>query len=138
MAQIDRLLVGIGFIWLILGMILGLYMGIAGNNQLLVMHIAMLLPGFVVLAVYGMVYRLWPALKESPLSKVQGWAAIIAVLGQVIGAYQFATSGGTAITVIALSSVLAIIAGVLMGWLFWTKSAEAKAPLATSQAAVSS
>ena len=48
---------------------------------------------------------------------------MIGVLGQVIGAYQFATSGGTQIAVIASSSVLAILAGVLMAWLFLTKSA---------------
>ena len=126
MAHIDRAFVGVGLIWLILGMVLGLYMGIAANNQLLVVHVAMLMSGFVVLAIYGFIYRLWPALKESALAKAQFWIAVIAVLGQVIGAYQFATSGGTQVAVIASSSVLAILAGVLMGWLFLTKTAEAQ------------
>jgi len=68
MAHIDRAFVGVGLAWLILGMVLGLYMGITANNQLLIVHIAMLMPGFVVLAIYGFIYRLWPALKESPLA----------------------------------------------------------------------
>jgi hypothetical protein len=124
MAQIDRAFVGVALAWLILGMALGLYMGIAANNQLLTVHITMLLPGFVVLSIYGAIYRLWPALKESGLAKAQFWIAVVAVLGQVIGAYQFAISGGTEIAIIASASVLALLGGLLIGWLFLTKSAE--------------
>jgi hypothetical protein len=124
MAQIDRAFVSVALVWLILGMLLGLYMGLAANNQLLVVHVAMLMSGFVVLAIYGVICRLWPALKESPLAKAQFWIAVVAVLGQVIGAYQFATSGGTQIAIIASSSVLAIVAGILFAWMFWSKSAE--------------
>ena len=124
MAHIDRAFVGVGLIWLVLGMALGLYMGITANNQLLTVHVAILMSGFVVLTIYGFIYRLWPALKEASLAKAQFWIAMIGVLGQVIGAYQFATSGGTQIAIIASSSVLALLAGVLMAWLFLTKSAE--------------
>ena len=123
MAQIDRAFVGVALGWLILGMVLGLYMGITASNQLLVVHVAMLMSGFVVLAIYGVIYRLWPGLKSSPLAKAQFWIAVIAVLGQVIGAYQFATSGGTEIAIIASSSVLSILGGVAMAWVFWTRSA---------------
>jgi hypothetical protein len=137
MAQIDRILVSVGFMWLILGMILGLNMGMTGNNQLQAVHIAMLLPGFVVLAVYGMVYRLWPAVKTSPLARAQCWSAIIAVLGQVVGAYQFATGGGQGTMIIAFSSMLAIIAAGLMAWLFWTRTADAKSHTARPQTAYS-
>lgn len=126
MAHIDRAFVGVGLIWLVLGMALGLYMGITANNQLLTVHVAMLMSGFVVLAIYGFIYRLWPGLKESALAKVHFWIAMVGVLGQVIGAYQFATSGGTEIAIIASSSVLALLAGVLMAWLFLTKSAAAQ------------
>ena len=48
MTQIDRILVTVGFMWLVLGMLLGLHIGVTANNQLLVVHIAMLLPGEVV------------------------------------------------------------------------------------------
>jgi hypothetical protein len=135
MTHIDRMLVTGGFMWLILGMALGLYMGMTANHQLLTMHIAMLLPGFVVLTVYGMVYRLWPAVKNSPLAKVQAWTAIIAVFGQVTGAYMFATSSGQATMLVAVSSVLAIASSVLMAFLFWTRTGEAKPHTARPQAA---
>jgi hypothetical protein len=131
-AQIDRTFIGVALVWLILGMVLGLYMGITANNQLLVVHVAMLLSGFVVLALYGVIYRLWPALKDTPLAAAHFWIAVIAVLGQVVGAYQFATSGGTSIAVIALSSVLSILAAILMAWIFWTRSAETASHLRTA------
>jgi hypothetical protein len=126
MAHIDRAFVGVGLIWLVLGMALGLYMGITANNQLLTVHVAMLMSGFVVLVIYGFIYRLWPGLKQSALAKAHFWIAMVGVLGQVIGAYQFATSGGTEIAIIASSSVLALLAGVLMAWLFLTKSAATR------------
>ena len=135
MGHIDRILVTGGFMWLILGMILGLHMGMTSNNQLLPVHITMLLPGFVVLAVYGMVYRLWPAVKNSPLAKVQCWSALLAVFGQVLGAYLFATSGGQATMVIAVSSALALASALLMAFLFWTRTADAKSHTARPQAA---
>jgi hypothetical protein len=124
MAQIDRAFVGVALVWLILGMVLGLYMGMIANNQLLVVHVAMLMSGFVVLAIYGAIYRLWPALKGSGIAKAQFWISVVAVLGQVVGAYRFATSGGTEIAIIALSSVLAILGSLLIAWMFWTRSAE--------------
>ena len=126
MAQIDRAFVGVSVFWLISGMGLGLYMGTTANNQLLVVHVAMLMSGFVVLAIYGVIYRLWPALKESPLAKAQFWIAVIAVLGQVIGAYRFALSGGTEVAIIASFSMLSLLGALLFGWLFLTKSAEAQ------------
>ena len=123
MAEIDRAFVGVALFWLISGMGLGLYMGTTANNQLLTVHVTMMLSGFVVLAIYGVIYRLWPALKDSPLAKAQFWIAVIAVLGQVLGAYRFALSGGSEIAIIASASVLSLLGALLFGFLFLTKSA---------------
>jgi hypothetical protein len=51
-------------------------MGITEDNTLLQMHVAIMLSGFVTLAIYGIVYLLWPALKNSLLALVQFWVAI--------------------------------------------------------------
>jgi hypothetical protein len=126
MAQIDRAFVGVALFWLISGMGLGLYMGTTANNQLLTVHVTMMLSGFVVLGIYGVIYRLWPALKDSPLAKAQFWIAVIAVLGQVLGAYRFALSGGSEIAIIASASVLSLLGALLFGFLFLTKSAGAE------------
>ena len=88
MANIDRAYAMIALLWLVAGELLGFYMGASGNMAVRDTHVAMVLPGFVVLALYGALYRLWPAMKDSALAKVQFWAAMIGELGLVIGAYM--------------------------------------------------
>ena len=124
MAHIDRAFVSAALIWLMLGMFLGLYIDFTHSNQFVSLHTTMLLHGFVILTIYGALYRLWPAMKEAGLAKVQFWFAILATFGQVFGAYQSATTGGTNETLVMVSSVMATLGGLLLGWLFWTKSGE--------------
>jgi hypothetical protein len=121
MANIDRAYAMIALLWLVAGELLGFYMGASGNTAVRDTHIAMVLPGFVVLALYGALYRLWPAMKDSGLAKVQFWAATLGELGLVIGAYMIMIGAGIAGAVIGSS--LTIIGAVLMALLFWTTSA---------------
>lgn len=124
-ANIDRAFVTIGLAWLLLGMLLGLHMGATADNRFLDVHIAMVLPGFVVLSLYGAFYRLWPAMKQAKLAKTQFWVAAIAELGLVAGTFQFNLSGGTSVGLVAGASVLAILAAALMLWNFWSHSGYA-------------
>jgi hypothetical protein len=123
MMEIDRAYVAIALLWAIAGMLLGLYMGIAADNKLLVMHVAMMLTGFVTLAIYGMLYRLWPALKKSPLARIQFWIAVLSAAGIIVGSYFFATSGSVPLA--AGASVVFIVSAVLMAWLFIAKARDA-------------
>ena len=120
MAKIDRAYIATALILLVLGMALGFCMGAAGDGTVRDTHVAILLPGFVTLAVYGVIYRLWPAMKESPLARVQFWSAAIGVALEIIGAYLF--QAGMDTIVIAIGSVLTIFAAALMAILFWTRS----------------
>src|SRR3979490_729705 len=122
MVGFDRAFVSVGLAWLIVGMIFGLYMGLTGSNQFVVVHVAMLLPGVVVLALYGLIYRAWPTLNQSRLARLQFWFAVISVFGLVFGGFQFALSGGDEIMIVGAASVLSIIAALLMGWMFWTQA----------------
>jgi hypothetical protein len=123
MMEIDRAYVAIALLWAIAGMLLGLYMGIAADNKLLVMHVAMMLTGFVTLAIYGMIYRLWPALKKSPLARIQFWIAVLSAAGIIVGSYFFATSGSVPLA--ASASVVFIVSAALMTWLFIAKARDA-------------
>jgi len=118
MVSFDRAFVCVGLAWLIIGMIFGLYMGLAGANQFVVVHVAMLLPGAVVLTLYGLIYRAWPELNDSGLARLQFWLAVISVFGLVFGGFQFVFSGRTDTTIVGSASVLAIVAALLMGWMF--------------------
>jgi len=123
MQQIDRSYVSLGLAWLAAGMILGLYMGKTGDLNYLRVHTTMLLGGFVVLTTYGILYRLWPAMKEGALPKVQYWGAVIAVFAMVVGAVLDAKK--IDMVVLGVGASLATLSAILMGWLFWTRSAKA-------------
>jgi hypothetical protein len=123
MADIDRRYVAIALLWAVAGMLLGLYMGIKADNTLLVVHVAMMLTAFVTLAIYGMLYRLWPALAKSRLAAAQFWLSVLGSAGIVVGGYFFATGGS--VPLIASASVVFIVAAALMAWLFLTGSRAA-------------
>jgi hypothetical protein len=123
MAHIDRAYVALALAFLIVGELLGLYMGIASDLRLRTVHSTIMLPGFVVLAIYGFMFRLWPAMKIGPAAAAQFWLGTISAVALVIGSYQFVTTG--AVMIVAPASILAIVAAAFLLWLFWTRSAEA-------------
>ena len=65
--RIDRLYVLIGFLWLIAGMIFGIYLGIKNQLQSSNSHAHANLLGFVISVLFGLIYRNWPVLKQSRL-----------------------------------------------------------------------
>ena len=123
MIEIDRTYVAVALLWAVASMLLGLYMGMAADNKLQVVHVAMMLVGFVTLALYGILFRLWPELAKSPLARTQFWSAQIGAAGIVVGSYFFATIGS--VPLVAVSSILFIAASALMAWLFIADSKPA-------------
>jgi hypothetical protein len=121
MMQIDRAYVAIALVMLVAGQILGLAMGVMENNRYLSVHIALVMLGFVTLAIYGVLFRLWPAMKMGRLAALQFWLASVSAVGMVVGSYLLVVDRSAII--IAPSSALAIVAALLLGWLFWTRSA---------------
>lgn len=116
MVEIDRGYLLVALVLAVAGMLLGFYMGIAADNKLQTVHVAMVLPGFVTLAIYGFIYRLWPELKRAPLAAVQFWTGTIGAVAIVIGSYFFVTAGS--VPIVAVGSLLAIIAVALLLWQF--------------------
>ena len=121
MAGIDRAYVTIGLALLVLAMLLGFYMGAAADNKYLNVHVALALGGFVVLTIYGVLYRLWPSLKDAVLAKAQFWSAVIGALLLPVAAAMIANQMGIAVAVVG--SVLAIVGAILMLWIFWSRPA---------------
>jgi hypothetical protein len=122
MLEIDRAYILVALLLALAGMLLGLYMGIASDNKLLPVHVALMLTGFVTLAIYGCIFRLWPTMKKAPLAPAQFWGATVGELAIVVGAYFFVVNGS--VPIVATGSVLAIIAAALLIWLFWNESAR--------------
>lgn len=123
MTRIDRAYIAIALALLLIGELLGFYMGLMADLKLRTVHVTIMLVGFVTLSLFGFIYRLWPAMKTGVLAAVQFWLGVVGVLGIVIGTYQYVTTGGIAI--VAPASALMIIATILLLWLFWTRSEAA-------------
>ena len=87
MKTVDINFIAIGSLWLVVGMLLGIGMGAAHNFALAPLHAHINLIGFVSHAIFGMAYRHWPALKDSPLAPYQFWIFVIATPVMLIGLY---------------------------------------------------
>ena len=120
MAGIDRAYVALALVLLIIGEVLGLYMGATNDMKWRTVHIIIVLLGFVTLATFGALYRLWPAMKQGTLALAQFWVTVIGAGGIIIGAIVQAQSGS--IVVIASASAVMIVGTLLLAWLFWQRA----------------
>lgn len=119
MARIDQAYVATAIVLLVIGELLGLYMGITSNLQLRSVHITIVLVGFVTLALFGFTFRLWPAMKTGALAAAQFWLGVVGVFGIMIGTYQYVTT--REIAIVGPASAIFILATIILGWLFWTR-----------------
>ena len=121
MAQIDRAYVALALVLLIIGEALGFYMGMMNDMKWRSVHIGIVLIGFVTLALYGVLFRLWPAMKEGSLARTQFWITVIGIAGLIVGSVMQTLNGS--IAVLAASSAVVILGTLLLGWLFWDRAA---------------
>ena len=120
MAQIDRAYVGLAIALLIVGELLGFYMGMQNDTKWRGVHIVIVLVGFVTIALFGALYRLWPAMKAGALATAQFWLTIAGVVGVIVGSIVQMQNGS--VVILAISSALMIIGTLLLGWLFWERA----------------
>jgi peptidoglycan/LPS O-acetylase OafA/YrhL len=118
--SIDRLYITIAFLWLLVGMVFGVYIGINGITEQANTHAHIGLLGFVVSALFGLFYRAWPSMAESRLVWPQLGIYQIGTALLVIGKYQVDVTGDSA--VVAPGSLVVVLGTALMAWIFLTKA----------------
>jgi hypothetical protein len=118
--NISRNFLVIASIYILIGMILGSYMGGSGDRTLAPLHAHMNLLGFVLPAIFALVYRSYPAMAESPLSKPHFWLHQIGVLILLVFLYlelsRTIGEGSPATLLAPISEGLIIIATGLFAW----------------------
>lgn len=117
MKTVDSSYVVIGALWLLVGLILGIVMGASHNFQFMPLHAHINLVGFACHAIFGLVYRQWPAMKASRLALLQFWSFVLATPITLIGLY-FTLSGGPELPTIigSLGLLLGVILFVVVIW----------------------
>jgi hypothetical protein len=105
MKTIDVQYVLIGALYLVLGMLLGIVMGIKGDFTLAPVHAHINLVGFSGHCVLGLIYKAWPTLKQGSLALVQ---FLLFVIGSPI------LMIGIAVAIKSNNPTLAIIGSMLL------------------------
>lgn len=103
----------ISVLYLIAGMVLGLAMGLSGNHQFFPAHAHINLIGWVSFALYGLIYRQFPATASTPLVRWHFWVSNIGALLLVVGIAGINAGYGGFIPLAGTGSV-ATLAGAII------------------------
>lgn len=114
--KIDRLYIIAGFVWLIIGMMFGIYLGITDQLQFSNSHAHANLLGFVVSVLFGLIYHNWPSLLEHRFAMPQ--FAIYQIGAVVLVAGKFDIDSGGAGALAPPGSIAVVLGTLLIFWMF--------------------
>lgn len=116
--NISRNFMVMGAVYLVVGILFGMYMGGGGDHSLAPVHAHINLLGFTLMTVFGLGYRLVPGLAEGSLPKVHFWLHQVGVLLLMLGLFLLMTGRVAEATIGPAFPVLegAILIGVVL-WL---------------------
>lgn len=113
--RIDVTFVGMGLLFLITGMIFGIWMGVREDFQLATVHAHWNLLGFVIPTAYGLIYRAYPGLGRSRLAWPQCIAHFVGVVIFVPGIIMSILKGNPLFAIVGSAIVfLATLTFVLI------------------------
>lgn len=112
MKKIDEYYIGVGLIWLLAGMVFGMWLGATEQFNFANSHAHANLVGFVISVLFGLIYRFFPAMKLSKLAKPQFWIYSIGAALFILGKILVDATGNT--DLVKLGSVVVLIGTALM------------------------
>jgi hypothetical protein len=118
----DRKFIMTGFVYAIVGLILGIHMAASKNHGQMVTHAHIMLLGFVVSFLYGVTHKLWFGNVVSKLATVQYYVHQVGTLTLLTGLFLYygrIVSIETIDPVLAIASMVVLIGLVLMTVLFF-------------------
>jgi cbb3-type cytochrome oxidase subunit 1 len=115
--NISRWFLVIGSLYLIVGIGLGSHMGSSGDHTLAPVHAHINLLGFTLMTVFGLAYRLIPALADGFLAKAHFWLHQIGTLILLVALYLMMSGTVAAESIGFIFPITEIL--VLLGALCW-------------------
>lgn len=116
MRRIGDLYVGVGLVWLLLGMAFGIWMGMTQSLNYANSHAHLNLVGFVASVLFGLVFRQYPGMAHPLLAPVQFTiyqaGVVLLVAGKAI------VDGGGGDMLVRIGSIVIFAGALLMLWLF--------------------
>jgi hypothetical protein len=98
--NIDRLYVVIGALYLVIGMLFGIVMGVRQDFVLAPVHAHINLVGFAAHCIFGLVYRAWPELKQGAIAAAQFWLFVVGAPLLMIGITIAIETNNTALAIV--------------------------------------
>lgn len=106
-------------LFVLAGMIWGIVMAVSGDHSTMPAHAHLNLLGWVSLFLFGIYYRLHPALENSRVAFVQVFVWCIATIVLAVGVGLIHAGHPEAEPLAGISSILLVADMALFGWLVW-------------------
>jgi cbb3-type cytochrome oxidase subunit 1 len=126
MRGIDGLFLRTAVIYVLAGMVLGIFMAISEDHSQMPTHAHMNLLGWASMALYAVVYRVWPEAARSPLAAWHFWIANVGTLVLTVGVAGVMADHPAFEAVAATGSFLSLIGMVLFALIVYTRVGAAR------------
>jgi cbb3-type cytochrome oxidase subunit 1 len=117
MKNVDVLFITVAVVYAVLGMAIGIVIGIGHAFDYRDVHAHINLVGWVTLAIFGLVYRAYPAMRESPLTKVHFWVANLGAVIFIPGIFIVITTESYPMVIVGSLLTLASMAIFLVNFM---------------------
>ena len=115
--SISRNFLVAGALYLVVGILFGSYMGGSGDHTLAPVHAHINLLGFTLMTIFGLAYRLIPALTEGWMARAHFWLHQAGALGLLVGLFLMMSGKVDAATI---GPVFPVFEGaILLGAVLW-------------------
>lgn len=104
----------IAVIYFIIAVSLGLVMGIIHNFALASVHAHLNLLGWVSMAIFGVIYSLYPTASETKLAKAHFWLHNIGLPVMQGGLFIMILTQNAAFTIVTIVGSIMVVVGVLL------------------------
>ncbi len=114
--NVSRNFAVVGAVYLIIGVLLGMYMGGSGDHTLAPVHAHINLLGFTLMLVFALVYRSVPAMAAGSLPQAHFWLHLVGSIVLLVLLFALFTgriSEDSGLMMIAPMAELAVLLGVL-------------------------
>ena len=111
MRHIDTAYIVIGVLYLVVGMLLGILMGVRQDMQFAPVHAHINLVGFSAHCLFGLVYKAWPKLKAGALVVAQFWLFVVGSPVFMVGIALAIRSGSPTLAI--MGSLLVFLGALL-------------------------
>ena len=106
-------------VYIILGMLLGIYMAASQDHSQMPTHAHLNLLGWVTMGIMGLVYKSWPTAAAAKLANLTYWLAHVSVIGMTLGVGLLYAGMVQYEPIAIVSSLVALFNMILFAFLFF-------------------